>query len=149
MMLRRCTVEDAVAIAALEERSFGEEAWSAAQVAGSLLRPGGFGLLLPDQGYAIGWSFLGEAELLRIGADPACRGQGVGARLLGETEGLAAALGAERLFLEVKEGNTPAIRLYERGGWTACGRRRRYYSDGRDALLYELELQRAATSDRS
>ncbi len=148
-MLRRCTVEDAVAIAALEERCFGAEAWTAAQVMGSLLRPGGFGLLLPGQGYAIGWSFLGEAELLRIGADPACRGLGVGARLLEETEGLAAALGAERVFLEVKEGNSAAIRLYERGGWTASGRRRRYYSDGRDALLYELELQRGATSDRS
>ena len=59
----------------------------------------------------------------------------------------AAALGAERMFLEVAEGNAAARALYARTGFAGAGRRRGYYAraDGsrEDALI--LALNFAAT----
>ncbi len=48
---------------------------------------------------------------------PACRGQGVGQRMLERVEQIARARGACKLTLEVLSGNRSAIRLYERSGF--------------------------------
>jgi ribosomal protein S18 acetylase RimI-like enzyme len=45
------------------------------------------------------------------------RGQRVGEQMLGEVEAIARERGACKLTLEVLQGNTPAIRLYERIGF--------------------------------
>lgn len=41
-----------------------------------------------------------------------------------------------KIWLEVHEGNTPAIRLYETFGFKATGKRPKYYADGASAILY-------------
>lgn len=48
--------------------------------------------------------------------------------------------GAEKLFLEVRESNLPAIRLYEKAGFTFLSVRRKYYSDGENAVVLIKEL---------
>ena len=53
-------------------------------------------------------------------------------------EGLIERLNDERarFTLEVRESNVAAIALYERYGFRAAGRRRRYYQDnGEDAVI--------------
>jgi ribosomal-protein-alanine N-acetyltransferase len=85
------------------------------------------------------WSVVtaaGEAELLRIGVRPAARGRRVGAELLAACEAALGRAGIRQAFLEVREGNVAARTLYAGQGWTACGRRPRYYGDGEDAVLY-------------
>jgi [ribosomal protein S18]-alanine N-acetyltransferase len=48
----------------------------------------------------------------------------------------AYALGARWITLEVRDTNDHAIRLYERFGFKAIGRRRGYYTDnGEDAVI--------------
>ena len=48
----------------------------------------------------------------------------------------AYAEGARIFHLEVRAGNTAAIRLYEKFGYAVVGRRLKYYKDtGEDALL--------------
>ena len=48
----------------------------------------------------------------------------------------AFALGARWITLEVRDTNDHAIRLYERFGFKAIGRRRGYYTDnGEDAVI--------------
>jgi len=42
-------------------------------------------------------------------------------------------------ILEVKEGNTAAVRLYRRLGFVEVGRRAKYYTDGSAALLMQLQ----------
>ena len=42
---------------------------------------------------------------------------------------------ATRATLEVRAGNVPAQRLYEKLGFAADGVRRRYYRDGEDGLI--------------
>lgn len=78
----------------------------------------------------------GEAELLRIGVDPAHRGQGLGRRLLRQGMEAVCAAGCEELRLEVRVSNAPARALYESEGWTLEGHRKGYYRDGEDAALY-------------
>jgi ribosomal-protein-alanine N-acetyltransferase len=49
-------------------------------------------------------------------------------------------MGAVKVHLEVAAGNTPARALYDTVGFTEAGRRRRYYSNGEDALLMVMEI---------
>jgi len=73
-------------------------------------------------GFAV-WRELGggEWELLNIAVSGAFRRRGLGRRLVAE-------LPAGRIFIEVRESNGAARRLYETCGFAAVGRRREYYS---------------------
>jgi ribosomal-protein-alanine N-acetyltransferase len=53
-----------------------------------------------------------------------------------------AGLGARSVFLEVDEGNVPAMRLYQRAGFREVGRREAYYPAGRGsaALILRRDL---------
>jgi ribosomal protein S18 acetylase RimI-like enzyme len=79
----------------------------------------------------------GEAELLRIAVSPEARGQGLGRTLLEACQRDLAETGMDRLFLEVRASNAPAIGLYRACGWKPVGRRPGYYPDGEDAALYQ------------
>jgi ribosomal-protein-alanine N-acetyltransferase len=61
--------------------------------------------------------------------------RGIGRALLERFVLGATTRGAERLHLEVREGN-PAINLYRAAGFTEVGRRRNYYT-GRDGQIYD------------
>jgi [ribosomal protein S18]-alanine N-acetyltransferase len=139
-VIRAAAPDDAETLAAIERAIFGGGAWSATQVLGTLGQPGGFGLVYEQGGRAVGhvlgWALVGEAELLRIGVHPDERRAGHGARLLSAFHAEVAERDAEHLFLEVRADNTPAQGLYIRAGWVEAGRRRRYYRDGVDALVF-------------
>ena len=91
-------------------------------------------------GYAAVQAVLDEGSLERIAAAPACRRQGVAEAILEAYLRFGRAHLAF-LTLEVREGNAPAIALYEKLGFAAVGRRKRYYADTReDALIMTLEF---------
>lgn len=73
-----------------------------------------------------------ESELLLLAVDPVQRGRGIGALLMADWQGWAAAEGAEDYFLEMRADND-AVHLYQRCGFSECGRRGDYYrgADGR------------------
>lgn len=62
-----------------------------------------------------------EPELISMWVDPACRRRGVATQLVAAVEAWAAATGAQALVLWVTDGNTPALRLYERHGFVLTG----------------------------
>jgi ribosomal-protein-alanine N-acetyltransferase len=67
---------------------------------------------------------------------------GIGNRLLNELLHRARSEGSITIWLEVRESNQPALRLYEKHGFCETGRRRGYYSEpAEDAVLYELRLE--------
>jgi [ribosomal protein S18]-alanine N-acetyltransferase len=87
-------------------------------------------------GYVIGWHVMDEAELANLAVEPSARGRGIGARLLAAMLADAQARGATRIFLEVRESNVAARKLYESQGFEQVGRRSRYYSSPvEDALV--------------
>jgi len=73
----------------------------------------------------------GEREILNLAVDPSCRRRGIASRLL-EAE---LDRGQGSWFLEVRESNTPAIRLYESAGFARSSRREKYYSDPVEAAI--------------
>jgi len=78
-------------------------------------------------GYAIGMCAGAEGEILNLGVAPAHRGKGVGRALV---RGMLAALrerGVQTVYLEVRESNAVARRLYESLGFREVARRARYY----------------------
>jgi len=75
-----------------------------------------------------------------IAVAPEHRAKGVGRMLLEQAIAVAREKGAERLVLEVRQSNVPAIRLYEYFGFVEYFVRRGYYEGKEDALLMEKAL---------
>lgn len=94
------------------------------------------------RGYAVMSCVAGEAHLLNICVDPDLQGNGIGRRLLGHALDHAQRLGAERMFLEVRPTNAPALKLYRDFGFSMIGTRRGYYPDdnGREDALVLARL---------
>ena len=87
-------------------------------------------------GHAVAWEVAGETHILDVHVEPWARRRGLGRALV---EALLEACGKGPALLEVHEGNQPAIALYAAMGFVEAGRRPRYYSDGCDAVLMNLE----------
>ena len=111
------------------------------------LRAGYPGLAMEQDGLLVGYALLSiaadEAHLLNICVDPLSQTRGLGRQLLRAMVALARDRRAQRIFLEVRPSNTPALGLYESEGFNEIGRRPRYYpaADGReDALVMAMEL---------
>ena len=84
-----------------------------------------------------------EMHLLNITVAPEHQGRGLGAAMLRDVVAWSQAEGAEALWLEVRQSNERARRLYVRGGFEAMGQRKGYYPDGRgreDAVVMRLAL---------
>lgn len=120
------------------DSAFGE-AWTAAQCAGLLPMTGVWLLLATrdDQvvGFALARRILNEAELLLLAVRRGHQRQGIGEMLLAAFVEASAKRGAQRLHLEVRDGNH-AVKLYGKFGFAQVGRRRNYYT-GRDGQVYD------------
>ncbi len=93
-------------------------------------------------GYAVALTVLNESEILNIAVDPALRGRGLGGRLLDGAISEVVARGAVAAFLEVRESNAAARRLYRSRGFEELSRRRGYYrTPVEDALVLRLAMQ--------
>ena len=68
-----------------------------------------------------------DEELLSITIRPDSTRQGLGKQLMQEVLTGAARRNAEQIFLEVRESNLGAIRLYEQMGFKMVGMRKNYY----------------------
>ncbi len=82
-----------------------------------------------------------EADVLFVAVRADLRGQGLGKSILLRLINEAKDMGLCRMFLEVREGNAPAIALYESCGFLRTGVRKKYYQNRCDALLYALDLR--------
>jgi len=78
-------------------------------------------------GYVIAHHALDEAEILNLGVVPTRQRQGVGRALVEAMLAHLRHLGVKIVFLEVRESNGGAHRLYGALGFSRVGRRRDYY----------------------
>lgn len=87
-------------------------------------------------GYAGMWVIEGEAHITTLAVHGARRQRGLGSLLLSQLLGVAAARGAARVTLEVRERNLAAQSLYEKFGFEKTGELFRYYGDtGENAVV--------------
>lgn len=141
VIVRPALMADVTEVAALERRCYAEP-WPAAAFRSLPENPSVFfevaraGVDGPLSGYVVGWHVLDEAELANLAVEPAARRCGVGSFLLDRMIDDAAGRGCARLFLEVRESNHAARRLYASRGFEEVGRRTKYYrSPDEDALI--------------
>lgn len=96
-------------------------------------------------GYFVAMKGVEEMHLLNITVAPAEQGRGHARRMLEELVRLSASMHARQLWLEVRESNTRARRLYARFGFRDIGARRGYYPalQGRreDAAVMALDVE--------
>ena len=81
-----------------------------------------------------------SADLQRVVVAAGARRRGLAGWLLRELLAEAAAEGVQRVLLEVSEHNDAAMALYARSGFREIDRRARYYPDGSDAVVLQLDL---------
>ncbi len=144
-MIRAATLEDIGIVAELEHHNLGDDAWSpelvAQGVAGAL--PTIHYLLAEVEGQVVGHavaSIVAEiAELQRIAVEADHRRTGLATQLLDAVVTQARNQGADRLLLEVREGNE-ALQFYAARGFVEIDRRPRYYRDGATAIVMRLPL---------
>lgn len=109
------------------------------------------GLFVPGStqiaGFALLRFLLDEAELMLFAVAPAFRRQGLAMHLLNVAITEARGRGTQRIFLEMRADNDPALALYERVGFVGVGVRRSYYKgrDGiaRDAVTMACDVEAA------
>ncbi len=90
----------------------------------------------PVAGFCAFWRVAEQIHINNLAIRPELRGRGLGSLLLQAVIAEAGRLGASRATLEVRRSNLPAIRLYQRAGFSEAGVRPNYYSKPiEDALV--------------
>ncbi len=88
----------------------------------------------------VGWLIVDELHVATIATHPEFRGQGIGREILFHALRSAKDEGAVKSFLEVRESNEIARKMYYTFGFVEDGRRAGYYKDnGEDAILMSLD----------
>lgn len=120
----------------LERACFGQEQWNLEQIESHL--DYGHKVLIESErkGYVIYTQNNLEIEILRIGVLPEVRKQGIGGEIIQFLQNIPQ---YKNILLEVKENNFPAMQLYHKCGFKQIGSRKKYYTDGGNALLFKWE----------
>jgi len=140
------TVDDAVILEAIDQPE--PDGWTAAAYASTLSSPASHAIVADDEGFAVVLIAADEAELLRIVVGEARRRRGTGRALLHACHALFVDHDVARAFLDVRVDNVAARSLYARAGWMEVGWRRRYYSDGADAIVMRWSPGAEAVNER-
>jgi ribosomal-protein-alanine N-acetyltransferase len=148
-VVRRVRLEDAAELAQLHAASF-DRGWSRLDFERLCIDPSVLGHVVQlgsverPVGFVLSRLAADEAEILSIAISPAIRRQGLAGTLLGTHAEALVHEGVLTLFLEVEDGNHPAMGLYRRHGFAEVGRRAAYYAkaDGSraEALIMRKSL---------
>jgi [ribosomal protein S18]-alanine N-acetyltransferase len=148
-LIRPATVADLDGVVAIERISFSDPPWSRASFASLLGDPHAqFLVAILDGetrqrlgGYVVTWTVADEGDLSNLAVAPEIRHRGLGRRLLEAAITNARRSHVRSLYLEVRESNAIALRLYASRGFVHVGRRRRYYRQPvEDALILCLDV---------
>jgi ribosomal-protein-alanine N-acetyltransferase len=136
--IRRLTYADLPQVIAIERRAF-TTPWSLAMFVLELSKPSGVCLAAVRGDRIVGYLVCSRYDtiwhLMNVAVDDRLRRQGIAVALIEQLFAIADQPG-EQYTLEVRKSNQQAIRLYERFGFHAAGRRRGYYHDNReDAVI--------------
>lgn len=135
-MIRRARMDDLDSIVSIENRVF-REPWTKEQLSYELKQLSGKIVNVIEEKDIIGYIMVqkvrNEAQILNIAIDISYQCRGRGKKLLKYT---LDELGSETdVFLEVRESNLQAIKLYSDFNFEDIGLRQTYYSDGENALI--------------
>lgn len=93
------------------------------------------------RGYAGCLKVAPEAQITTIVVEPGEARKGVGRLLLNHLLDAARSWSYNKVTLEVAAHNAAALGLYGSAGFRIVGRRPKFYNDGSDAVLMDLDLK--------
>lgn len=132
-------------LAEIHQQGF-SNAWDQANMASCLATPGTCGLIACDQngqneplGFIIYRDAVGEREILTLAVRLDARRRNVASTLLAAITKQQADANIGKIFLEVSENNFAARHLYEKAGFSACGKRKNYYTEN-DGQKYDAVI---------
>ena len=135
--------EDAPGVAAIESMLFSQP-WSEQGFLNSMKSQDTLYLTVKVQGETVGYcGFLQsfeEADITNVAVHPDWQGKGIAFQMLRRLMELGKARGIERYTLEVRVSNAPAVRVYEKLGFSSVGIRKNFYDMPReDAMIMWTE----------
>ena len=144
--IRKISENDIEAIAYLESEIF-SDAWSEKSIKETyenqnacILGAYKEGVLA---GYVIFYYVLDEGEIARIAVSPQYRRQGVADQIFAGLLDFCAEKSIERILLDVRISNEPAIAFYRKSGFAEDGIRKKFYENPKeDALLMSVSVVR-------
>jgi len=94
-------------------------------------------------GYIMLYSVEDEAHIMNLAVHPDYRGRGYASKLITHTVSHVVRRNISEFFLEVRESNINAQRLYTKFGFKVIGKRKRYYTEtNEDALVMHLSVRK-------
>lgn len=145
------TAEHCAEVAELHTLRFARP-WNDGEFLSLLLQPNSFGFVMrqtntlifkaPLAGFVLAREVAGEAEILTIAVSEKCARFGLGWRLMQAAMREARSRGGETMFLEVDDGNAPALGLYRKLGFEKAGERPAYYADEKGRRSSALVMRR-------
>ncbi|MDO4616514.1 MAG: ribosomal protein S18-alanine N-acetyltransferase [Lachnospiraceae bacterium] len=143
MIIREMREEDLDQVAYIEQMNFSTP-WTREDFHTWLNRQEGLFLAAELEGRVIGYCGVilapPEGDITNVSVLSEHRGRGVGSMLVSKLLKQIEDRKIERIFLEVRESNQQAIRLYEQLGFNRIGVRKRYYEKPEeDALVMVRE----------
>ena len=131
-------------IAAIEEATFSLP-WDADSIRAELDNPLALWLVWVEDEQVLGYvgsqTVFEDADILNVAVLPAARRRGIAEALMTALESRLSERGAERITLEVRASNAPAIALYQKLDYAQVGLRKNYYEKPReDALILQKQI---------
>lgn len=142
MLIREMCSNDILQTACIEKECFSMP-WSEKSFADSLKREDTVFLVSEMEGRIAGYIgmyiCLEEADITNVAVGTAYRKQGCGKALVSAVIELAKKKQIEKIFLEVRVSNAPAISLYEKMGFQKIGIRKNFYEHPQeDAYIMQI-----------
>lgn len=139
MLIRKMTFDD-IAAAVLIEKDCFSLPWSEKSFKESLERDDTLFLVCEEQivsknvavsaavtGYIGMYLSFDEGNITNVAVSPSYRKKGYGEALVSAAKEIAKEMQIEKIFLEVRVSNIPAISLYEKMGFESLGVRKNFY----------------------
>ena len=142
--IRKINFSDFTTISKLERDVF-KDCWSKKIIEDQINHVNAINLLLIEKNQVLGYIFAQNytdfVEIQRIGVSKKARRKRIGETLVKEIEIIAAQLNINKILLEVRKDNLPAIKLYQKLQFEIDSIRKKYYAlDNEDAILMSKEL---------
>ena len=135
MLIRKMEEQDVSWVARVERENFSMP-WSEKAFTDSLKQEEALFLVAEEEGNGLGYigvylSFE-EGEITNVSVDGTQRNRGIGNALVEQLKKEAKERKVERIFLEVRVSNEPAIHLYEKQGFEKAGCWKNFYEKPRE-----------------
>lgn len=147
VIVRKMQPEDIPAVAELEAACFSEP-WSEQAFRDALKQPEALmmtaiGMGNNPMGYCGIYLSADEGEITNVAVRPDHRKQGIADAILTAVFSEAQNRGTRTIYLEVRESNIPAQKLYEKHGFVSCGIRKNFYRKPTEhAIVMSCDLAR-------